>query len=145
MTPENESKEPQIYAVSRDGKEVKFNRRNFLEMATATAVVATVAGCGPDETPTETAVTPRQRIGHRNIIHLQKVEPIQLVQIIRFFASQGRSQLVNTGNVLGAIGRVYQIMIIVLSADHFAEQLTAYCSQVVFVSNNFRQGITSNK
>ncbi|MBX3056319.1 MAG: hypothetical protein KF770_07600, partial [Anaerolineae bacterium] len=49
-----ESEEPQVFAVSRAGNGVQFSRRNFIELAAASAAIVTVTGCGSgsaDATP----------------------------------------------------------------------------------------------
>lgn len=55
--------EPQVFAVNVQGKNVQFTRRHFIEMAAASAAVATIVGCGSGEStdpivPTDTAVPP---------------------------------------------------------------------------------------
>jgi hypothetical protein len=72
VPPEDKSneQEPQVFAVSKDARGVKFTRRDFLEMAGVSAATATLVGCGgkgedsgstiggsgsPSETPFEPA------------------------------------------------------------------------------------------
>jgi hypothetical protein len=40
--------EPQVFAVSKEVNEVKFNRRKFLELAAASAAAVTLVGCQED-------------------------------------------------------------------------------------------------
>ena len=56
----NEQDEPQIFTIGRKGHGITVNRRQFIELAAASAVVATVTGCssGNEETNTPTQRVP---------------------------------------------------------------------------------------
>src|SRR3990172_2734377 len=61
--PVNEE-EPQILAVSDEANEVKFTRRDFLELAAATSAALALTGCStPDaKAPTEAPTVPRSTV-----------------------------------------------------------------------------------
>lgn len=53
---ETVANEPQVFAVNVKGKKAFFTRRHFIEMTTASAIVATVANCGGED-DTESSFT----------------------------------------------------------------------------------------
>ena len=64
VAPENNAEEtPEIFAVEKDGKTTKFNRRDFIKIAAVSATAATILACdatgiipGTNPTPTNTAI-----------------------------------------------------------------------------------------